>query len=181
MKHVTKGVKAFRKTKDGLFTGGLGGSIETKWTIGETVTLDNDRPLELCGNGFHFFRERDACFGALLFEGETVFYTIEAYGEVLSDTEKCVCRQIKVLAPFELVVDGYRNSGNGNSGYRNSGDRNSGDWNSGDWNSGDWNSGYRNSGDWNSGYGNSGYRNSGYRNSGDWNIFTEISGIEKPD
>ena len=232
MKHVTKGVKAFRKTKDGLFTGGLGGSIETKWTIGETVTLDNDRPLELCGNGFHFFRERDACFGALLFEGETVFYTIEAYGEVLSDTEKCVCRQIKVLAPFEFVVDG-----DGNSGYRNSGDWNSGDWNSGDGNSGNGNSGYRNSGDWNSGDWNSGYLNSdtpetirvfnkdcslhlwesaqkpkflyfsindgesykdAFRRSWenatendralverlpnfDWNIFTEISGIEKPD
>jgi hypothetical protein len=94
------------------------------------------------------------------------------------------CREKKLFN--EIVLKGYRNSGdwnsgNWNSGYRNSGDwnsgdRNSGDWNSGNWNSGDWNSGDRNSGNWNSGYRNSGYRNSGDWNSGDWNSGYRNSG-----
>ena len=174
---ITRGVKAFRETADGrLFTGGIGGSLETEWFVGQTVELENDEPLELCSNGFHFYREKDACFGVDLFGSNTVFYSIEAYGEVLSDTEKCVCRKINILERLDLVLDGHQNSGHQNSGDRNSGDRNSGDRNSGHQNSGHQNSGHQNSGDRNSGDRNSGDRNSGHQNSGHQNSGHQNSG-----
>ena len=168
----TVAVKAFTLLKDGsLQTGGVGGSKLTVFEVGKTYAIDNEKPLELCSNGFHFYKTRNACFGSDLFGPNTVLHKIIAYGEVIDDTEKCVARKLKVCERVELELDdksnsGDFNSGDFNSGYRNSGYSNSGYSNSGDSNSGDFNSGNRNSGNYNSGYRNSGHYNSGngYRN-----------------
>jgi len=204
----TVGVKAFRLLdNDKLVTGGIGGSEYTEFEEGKTYSIDNDEPIKLCKNGFHFYRAKDACFGAELFEEKTVLHKIIAYGEIVSDAEKCAARKIEVCERIELELDnnnnsgycnsgnrnsGNCNSGNCNSGYRNTGDRNSGDYNSGNnnqghHNTGHYNSGYRNSGNYNSGYQNTGHcnsghrntgnRNSGNRNSGDWNSCNGESGF----
>ena len=133
----TVAVKAFTLLKDGsLQTGGVGGSKLTVFEVGKTYAIDNEKPLELCSNGFHFYKTRNACFGSDLFGPNTVLHKIIAYGEVIDDTEKCVARKLKVCERVELELDDKSNSG--------------------DFNSGDFNSGYRNSGHYNSG---NGYRN----------------------
>ena len=171
----TVAVKAFTLLKDGsLQTGGVGGSKLTVFEVGKTYAIDNEKPLELCSNGFHFYKTRNACFGSDLFGPNTVLHKIIAYGEVIDDTEKCVARKLKVCERVELELDDKSNSGDFNSGDFNSGGVNSGDFNSGYRNSGYSNSGYSNSGDSNSGDFNSGNRNSGnynsgYRNSGHYN------------
>jgi len=173
----TVAIKAFTLLDNGtLQTGGIGGSKKTLFEVGKTYTLDNKKPLELCSNGFHFYTTRDACFGYGLFDSNTVFHRIIAYGEVISDTEKCVARKLKVCERVALKLDDKSNSGNSNSGYRNSGNYNSGSYNSGSYNSGYRNSGYYNSGNYNSGYYNSGNTNSGYYNSGNTNSGNYNSG-----
>ena len=170
-----KGYKAFWKNEVGeLCTGGLGGSKETIWKIGETKR--HEGAVDLCAAGFHFFTEKNFCFSFDFYKSlgrDTVICAVEASGDIKQDTEKCVASIITILAECtcELLkqIDNHRNSGNMNSGYRNSGDRNSGNMNSGDMNSGYMNSGNMNSGDRNSGHMNSGYRNSGYMNSGNMN------------
>ena len=171
-----KGYKAFFKRDGKLFTGGIGGSVETEWKIGKSKKAKGE--IELCGKWFHFFKEKNACFALEFFGVETVICEILAEGDVKSDTYKCVTNKIRIISEatkeVEASVDnnsnsGDRNSGDRNSGYSNSGDSNSGDRNSGDSNSGDRNSGDRNSGDRNSGNRNSGDSNSGDRNSGIFN------------
>ena len=180
-----KGIKAFKKIKQGVFeTGGIGGSKKTTWKVGDKKTVSGK--IELCGNGFHFFREKDMVFGIEFFGENTVFCEVEAGGNIVSDTYKCVTNEIEIIRyiptkEWKKKIDkssnsGDSNSGNRNSGYYNSGNRNSGYYNSGDSNSGDSNSGYNNSGNRNSGNRNSGYYNSGNRNSGDYNSGDSNSG-----
>jgi hypothetical protein len=181
---TTKGVKAFKLIDGKLYTGGVGGSKKTLFEEGKTYEVSSSRPIELCKHGFHFFKTRNECFGINFFNKETVLHEVEAYGEVILDTYKCVAKRIKIGKRIQPKVDknnnsgdynsGYKNSGNNNSGYKNSGDCNSGDCNSGDknsgnYNSGNYNSGNCNSGNYNSGNYNSGSYNSGYYNSGSYN------------
>ena len=178
----TVAIKAFTLLDNGtLQTGGIGRSKKTLFEVGKTYTLDNEKPLELCANGFHFYKTRDACFGSGLFGPNTVFHRIIAYGEVISDTMKCVAHKLKVCERVDLKLDdtsnsGHNNSGDCNSGHGNSGDKNSGHYNSGHNNSGNSNSGNRNSGHNNSGYYNSGGGNSGHGNSGNNNSWNNNSG-----
>ena len=177
---VTQGVKAFQLLENGsIRTGGVAGSNFTNFKVGEIYEISNNKPLEICKNGFHFYETKNACFGAKLFGENTVFHEIIAYGKIIKDTETCVSRKIKIGKRIKLNLDnnynsGDFNSGNFNSGNYNSGDKNSGhnnlgNHNSGDFNSGNFNSGNRNSGHYNSGDFNSGNRNSGNRNSGHYN------------
>lgn len=174
-KKVTKGVKAFRLANGKLYTGGIGGSILTEFEVGKTYTVSG-RPM-LCQNGFHFFRETDACFGIDFFRGlsgETVFHEIEAFGEIAYDNYKYACTTIKIGKRIKIPTDSKHNSGNQNSGSYNSGNWNSGDYNRGNRNTGsnnlgDYNSSNSNSGNYNSGSHNSGHHNSGDNNSGGWN------------
>ena len=164
---VIQGVKAFELLKNGsIRTGGVAGSNFTNFKVGEIYEISNNKPLEICKNGFHFYETKNACFGAKLFGENTVFHEIIAYGEILKDTKKCVSRKIKIGKRIKLNLDDNSNSGNYNSGNFNSGYKNSGYYNSGDFNSGNYNSGHYNSGDFNSGFFNSGNRNSGNYNSG---------------
>jgi len=150
---VTKGIKAFKLMSDGtLKTGGLGGSKEIIFQVGETYKVFG-KP-ELCQNGFHFYKPKNACFGINLFDfsnQKTVLHEITAYGKVVSDTEKCVCCKIKIGKRIKIRVDKRYNSGKNNSGRRNSGNYNSGYFNSGNYNYGDHNSGDYNFGDHNFG------------------------------
>ena len=166
---ISYGVKAFRKLPDGtLQTGGIGGSDYTEFQVGGIYSLNNSRPLELCQNGFHFFRENEACFGVDFFnDSETVLHRIKVYGETVCDTYKMCCRKFEILEEISPDIDK-----NSNSGHSNSGNSNSGDYNSGNSNSGNYNSGYCNSGNYNSGYCNSGHWNSCDFESGSFNIKT---------
>jgi len=190
-----KGIKAFKKISNKKFqTGGIGGSIITHWKIGDVKEVDGD--IELCGNGFHFYKSNNFIFGLDLFDDKTCFCEIDALGDVKNDTEKCVTNKIKIIRLIPMSEwkkqlknnynsgdynsgnynSGHRNSGYYNSGYHNSGNYNSGNYNSGNYNSGNRNSGYYNSGNYNSGHRNSGYYNSGYHNSGNYNSGNYNSG-----
>jgi hypothetical protein len=166
----TKGVKAFRLFPDGIIqTGGIGESKKTIFEVGGTYKVPG-KP-ELCKNGFHFYKPKNACFGVDLFDfmmGKTVLHEIIAYGKVISDAEKCVCCEIKVGKRIEIEVDEKYNSGKNNLGLHNSGDHNTGYYNSGSYNFGDYN------------LGNYNYR--GY-NHGHFNLFhhaNEFCCFDKP-
>jgi len=173
-----KGYKAFFKKGKDYYTGGLNGSIETKWKIGETKSIDGE--INLCLRGFHYFAERNFCFAFGFFNSNTKICEVEILGKIKSDAYKCVTNKIKIIKDvtkkLRKFVDDKTNSGQYNSGYCNSGDYNSGQYNSGYCNSGDYNSGHYNSGRSNSGRSNSGRCNSGDHNSGNYNSGNYNSG-----
>ncbi len=131
--------------------------------------LDNDRPLELCGNGFHFCKYPS---GVWTYCNIGRVFKVRGYDVLDLPAEpgadyKLVCRRIEILV--ETNITGDRNTGDWNTGNRNTGDWNTGDWNTGYWNTGYWNTGNRNTGNSNTGDRNTGDRNTGDRNTGDWN------------
>ena len=154
-----------------------------KYEVGKTY--EHKGVVNLCQEGFHFCKKLIDCFNYYSFDPKNKVAEIEAEGEIIEGTDKCVTSKITIIKELTWyeVLDyvnigknntgscnsGNCNSGNRNSGDRNSGNRNTGDWNSGDRNTGSCNSGDWNTGDWNSGDCNSGNRNSGDCNSGDWN------------
>ena len=168
-----KGVKAVRRERRNgkwvYVSGGAGGSKETVFEIGKEYSVEG--PPVLCENGFHFFRERDLCFGVDFYDEGNGFVEIEAMGRVVCDAFKCVTSKIKIIRyiPKKEWMRATGGAGRYNSGDYNSGRYNSGDCNSGNCNSGNYNSGDRNSGNCNSGYYNSGHCNFGDYNSGDHN------------
>ncbi len=128
--------------------------------------LDNDRPLELCGNGFHFCKYPS---GVWTYCNIGRVFKVRGYDVLDLPAEpgadyKLVCRRIEILV--ETNITGNRNTGDRNTGDRNTGDWNTGDWNTGYWNTGYWNTGNRNTGDRNTGYWNTGNRNTGIGNCG---------------
>jgi hypothetical protein len=173
----TKGIKAFRLFPNGIIqTGGIGGSEKTIFEVGGTYKVLG-KP-ELCKNGFHFYKPENACFGIHLFSGQpgrkTVLHEVIAYGDVVSDNEKCVCCEIKVGKRIGSEVDRNNNSGKGNLGKYNSGNYN---W--GDYNSGNYNQGYHNSGSYNLASFNRGFFNSGHYDLIDFNIGSSNSFYHK--
>ena len=154
-----------------------------KYEVGKTY--EHKGVINLCQEGFHFCKKLIDCFNYYSFDPKNKVAEIEAEGEIIERTDKCVTSKITIIKELTWyeVLDyvnigknnsgncnsGNWNSGNWNSGNRNSGNCNSGNWNSGDCNSGNWNSGNWNSGNCNSGNCNSGNCNSGNRNSGNWN------------
>ncbi len=148
---------------------------------GEWHKLDNDDPLELCKNGFHFCVHPSGPWSYYSKPG-TRLWKIEAKdvleGEPVPGTEQKHCsRWIRLVE--EIVVDGNRNTGdyntghyntgNRNTGNRNTGNSNTGHYNTGDYNTGHYNTGNRNTGNRNTGNYNTGYYNTGYSNTGDYN------------
>lgn len=123
-----------------------------KFEVGKTYKQKG--LLKMCSNGFHFHINPFDLFTFYNFN-DSIVVEIEAYGDVITEKNKSVCSEIKIIREISgddlkllgnmITNSGWGNSGNWNSGHYNSGDRNSGHYNSGDWNSGD-----RNSGDWNS-------------------------------
>jgi hypothetical protein len=159
-----------------------------QFEIGKTYKLDNDEPLELCRNGFHYHKVGLDCFKYYPYKNSRLC-EIEVIGDSIDGNDKSCCKEFKIIKEIDRDSDewktllnlhsntGLHNSGDYNSRDRNSGNCNSGNWNSGNWNSGDRNSGYCNSGNCNSGDRNSGNWNSGDRNSGNWNSVNRSSGF----
>jgi hypothetical protein len=117
--------------------------------------LENNDPLKLCKNGFHFCKYPS---GVWSYYNNGRVFKIRAYDVLEIPVEpgsgfKLVCRKIEVLE--EIKITGYWNTG-----YKNTGDRNTGDSNTGDRNTGDRNTGYWNTGNWNTGYGSVGNNHS---------------------
>ena len=86
-----------------------------------------------------------------------------------------ILREITGIEKEQLLVAGYRNTGNHNTGNCNTGNRNiancnTGNRNIGNYNTGDCNTGNRNTGALNYGIWNSGNHNTGNCNTGDRNI-----------
>ena len=128
--------------------------------------LGNDKPLSLCGNGFHFCKYPS---GVWSYYQEGRVFKVRGYDVLDEPTTpgadyKMCCRKIEIL---EEMFPG----GNGNAG-----DRNAGNWNTGDRNTGNGNAGDRNAGDRNTGDRNTGDRNTGDRNTGNWNAGDRHSG-----
>ena len=140
-----------------------------QFQMSEMSVLDNDNPLELCENGFHFCQQPS---GPFCYNDYERIFKVEAYDVLDSPNEpgadyKQVCRKIVFIE--EVKACGDRNTGNGNTGNRNTGNRNTGDRNTGDRNTGNGNTGNGNTGDRNAGHRNIGYENTGNRNAGNWN------------
>ena len=144
-----------------------------KYEVGKTY--EHKGVVNLCQEGFHFCKKLIDCFNYYSFDPKNKVAEIEAEGEIIEGTDKCVTSKITIIKELtwyevlDYVNIGKNNTGSCNSGNWNTGNRNSGDCNSGDGNSGDSNSGNCNSGDCNSGNRNSGNRNSGNWNTGDRN------------
>ena len=132
--------------------------------MSEMNVLDNDNPLELWTNGFHFYQQPS---GPFCYKNYARIFKVEAYDVLDSPNEpgadyKQVCRKI-------VFIEEVKACGDWNTGYGNTGNRNAGNWNTGDWNTGHGNTGDRNAGHRNIGNGNAGDGNTGDRNAGHWN------------
>ena len=125
-----------------------------KYEVGKTY--EHKGVVNLCQEGFHFCKKLIDCFNYYSFDPKNKVAEIEAEGEIIERTDKCVTSKITIIKELtwyevlDYVNIGKNNSGNCNSGNWNSGNCNSGNCNSGNRNSGNWNSGNWNSGDWNS-------------------------------
>ena len=108
--------------------------------------LGNDKPLSLCGNGFHFCKYPS---GVWSYYQEGRVFKVRGYDVLDEPTTpgadyKMCCRKIEILE--EMFPGGNGNTGNWNTGDLNTGDGNTGDLNTGDRNTGNWNAGDRHSG-----------------------------------
>lgn len=113
-----------------------------QYKIGERVRVQNDLPLELCGNGLHFCKYPS---GVWAYYREGRIFKVKAYGVLKTKQEpgadyKMVCKEIELVS--EINVGGDRNTGNQNTGDRNTGCWNTGCWNTGDGNATDFSSGF---------------------------------------
>ena len=158
-----------------------------KFALGERTRLDNDNPLELCENGFHFCPNPS---GVWAYYSDGRVFKIRAYGVLQAPVEpgadhKMVCREIELVSEVNVTGNlntgnrntGNRNTGNWNTGNRNTGDLNTGNLNTGNRNTGDLNTGNRNTGNRNTGNWNTGNLNTGNLNTGDWNCGSHHSGF----
>ena len=114
--------------------------------------LGNDKPLDLCENGFHFCKYPSGVWS--YYVAGRVF-RVRAYGVLDTPQDpgadlKMCCRKIEIL-------DEIFTGGDGNTGDGNTGDWNTGDWNTGNGNTGNGNTGNRNTGNWNAGDQHSGH------------------------
>jgi hypothetical protein len=153
-----------------------------QYEVGKSYEMEGG--IAPCKRGFHFCRKLKDCF--MYYRGDdTIIASVEAYGEIIEDGNKCVTNKIKILEviPVTVPIDGanlgadntgrnncgnrnagHWNVGNGNDGYYNVGDNNHGSSNVGDHNDGDFNTG-----SCNRGWRNTGNENRGNDNVGDWN------------
>ena len=93
--------------------------------------LDNNEPLELCGNGLHFCKYLS---GVWAYYATGRVFKIRAYGVLVQDVTpgadcKLVARRIELVS--EVIYTGNCNTGNRNTGYYNTGDSWSGYFNLG--------------------------------------------------
>ena len=146
----------------------------------------HDGEIELCKSGFHFCKQIRDVFNYYGFDKNNHVCEIEASGTILSDGDKSVCSEIKIIKELSWseVLElsnlgknniGYGNSGNDNAGNRNSGNDNAGSYNAGHSNAGSYNAGHgnagnRNVGNLNAGHGNAGHGNAGSYNAGSYNV-----------
>ena len=151
-----------------------------KYEVGKIHELDNDKPLELCENGFHFCKYPS---GVWTYYPDGRVFKVKAY-DVLDQDEtpgadyKLVCRKIELCEEISITGHsnichnntGYCNTGQFNTGDSNTGYNNAGHGNTGDSNTGDINTGHRNAGHGNTGHSNTGNSNTGYSNTGHWNV-----------
>ena len=129
-----------------------------QFELNKIHVLENDNPLILCENGFHFCEQPS---GPWTYYNEGRLFEIEAWDILDSKFEpgtdyKRVCRKIKFVK--EILIVGDYNTGDYNTGYRNTGD----------YNTGDYNTGYRNTGNRNTGNSNTGNSNTGNYSTGNY-------------
>ena len=106
-----------------------------KYEVGKTY--EHKGAINLCQEGFHFCKKLIDCFNYYSFDPKNKVAEIEAEGEIIEGTDKCVTSKITIIKELTWyeVLD-YVNIGKNNTGNRNSGDWNSGDWNSGKYSNG---------------------------------------------
>ena len=141
-----------------------------QYEIGKTYKLPEEEKLELCKSGFHFCVDRNACFNYYdevdpKTKKSTRICRVRASGEIQTDGDKYVAREIEILEEMQDVNQKY-NIGAWNGGHDNCGHLNCGDGNTGNKNKGYGNTGSCNNGDNNYGYKNVGNMNTGVRNEG---------------
>ena len=70
-----------------------------KYEIGKTYTLDNNEPLELCKNGFHFCDILNNCYNYYPDNDDTIICLVEPLGNIISDVHqnKLATDKIKIV------------------------------------------------------------------------------------
>lgn len=120
-----------------------------QYEVGKTFVHTGE--IGICEAGFHFCEKISNCFNYYNFDSENKVAEIEATGNIMTDGEKSVTDEIKIVREISWhEVLNLANTGKNCTGYNNTGDCNTGDCNTGGWNTGDWNTGDCNTGNWNS-------------------------------
>ena len=89
-----------------------------QYEVGKTYTTDR---AELCHSGFHFCEQLVDCFD-YYDKDDSVFYEVEADGDIKTDGKKSVCTTItigKEVSPIELNRTKYGNGYGNGDGYGN--------------------------------------------------------------
>lgn len=179
--------KALKQDENGYYSDGFGNGKKTYWEIGDRKKLNGT--LELCKNGYHFFRH--ICLAIDYLEIGNAIFEFEVHGRIETDTFDCCTNDIECIRKLDIneeTFDQLNNTGdfNGgnfnagcyNAGWFNVGDRNIGNHNYGNKNSGNFNVGSNNTGSYNIGDRNSGTNNAGYFNTGNFNTGDRNAGYK---
>ena len=74
---------------------------KVQWKIGEWQKLDNNEPLELCENGFHASQKP---IDSLNYIFGNRWFTCEARGEILKDTDKFCATEMRIVKEISINV-----------------------------------------------------------------------------
>ena len=134
-----------------------------QYELNKKFILNNDKPLQLCDNGFHFCEEMKDCFEYYDFYNGERLFEVEALGKTITKGDKTVTDKIIFLREIFLTKEElyiiFSLPKFGNKGKNNIGKYNKGNYNIGSWNKGDYNEGSYNYGDCNTGNNNKGNNN----------------------
>lgn len=138
-----------------------------QFEVGKTYQLKGK--LELCKNGFHFYKNLVDSFKYHSFNNRSKVAIIEANGDIIEDIYDKIYATNNITIIQEISWEEVLylvNAGNNNTGYYNTGDYNTGCNNTGCCNTGNGNTGSNNTGCYNTGNGNTGRYNTGNGNTG---------------
>ena len=145
-----------------------------QYEVGKTYKYEGE--INICNVGFHFCEQLKDCYNYYSFDHKNVVLEVEGSGEVITEGDKTVCSELKVIRKLELSEVLYdlnlftkNNRGSYNQGSSNRGSSNRGSYNQGSGNRGSSNRGSGNQGSENKGSENKGSKNKGSGNQGSYN------------
>jgi hypothetical protein len=83
------------------------------YKLNKKYIIDNNEPIELCKNGFHYFNNTDNIFSyESFFNNKYRIFEVKPEGNIIEDSDKCCCSEITLLreSSFKDLLD-YDNTG----------------------------------------------------------------------